>query len=267
MIPKPPYHSSQSKPQRLPKEATVTIAIGLSCNEGIVIAADSQETVSGYIKSHRGKVHTIIFPGFTVLAFAGSGQSDYIDTAIEKAIDGLHDLKTIPEIQQALEENLLGFFDKHLARWAYFPENERPTVELLIGVSTAKGAFGLFHYGGTSFHRIDRKAIGVGVLLADSLISQYSSESVEELSSIAVYILSKVKKQVDTCGGFTDLVALRKGGDFALTNSSETEELEKELETLERESIKELKAGILARKPHLSWLSEVRKFKRSASQK
>lgn len=247
----------------------MTVAIGLCGNEGIVLAADSQETISGYMKTtSRGKIHTLIFPSRAVVSFTGAGQSDYIETAIDKAAIGLSDLKTLPEIGSLLEKNLLTFFDNHLARWAFFPPNERPTVEMLIGVTTVQGAFGLFHYEGTSFHRVSQKAIGAGILLADSLISEYTSvtATVNESISAAVYILSKVKKRVDSCGGFTDLVALRKGGDFALTNSKEIEKLEEEFEIMERQVTKGLEQKIIMRVlPGLLWQSDMAKTKEKKS--
>jgi len=243
----------------------VTIAIGLRSNKGIVLAADSQETVSGYIKTYTGKIHTTFFPeAGSVVCFAGSGQADYIDTAVKKAIEGMRSLKTIPEIESQLENNLLEFFDKHLARWAYFPESDRPTVEFLIGVSTKLGGFELFHYQGTSFHAVRAKAIGAGILLANSFIAEYVSPlmSVEELGSVAVYILSKVKKRVDTCGGFTDFVALRPGLDFAFSDSRGIEALENEMEATEKESSQLLKEKIIAKGPTLMWLSESGKKKK-----
>jgi hypothetical protein len=43
------------------------------------------------------------------------GDADYIKTATQKARVGLDKAKTIVDIQKTLEDNLLGFFDKHLA--------------------------------------------------------------------------------------------------------------------------------------------------------
>lgn len=236
----------------------MTIGIGFCRNAGIVLASDSQHTVSGYIKGYDGKIRTTIFDNLNVLAIVGAGNSDYIQTAKDKAIEGVRELNTFPEIADRLETNLLGFFDKHLARWAYYAENERPDVELLIGVTMRQGPFGLFHYSGTSFRRVGQKAIGSGILLADNLITQLTSveDSVEKSTSLAVYILSKVKKQVDGCGGFTDLMALRKNGDFAFTEIRDIEKIERELEEIEKSSTKVLTEGIESKLVRLSWHSE-----------
>jgi 20S proteasome alpha/beta subunit len=239
-------------------EALMTIAIGLCGNGGLVLASDSQETISGYVKNEVGKSETIIFANRNVFCFVGAGDADYIKTATVKAIVGLDVANTFDEVQKTLEDNLLGFFDKHLAQWAFYPEHDRPSVELLIGVSMRSGPFALYHYCGTSFHRVSEKAIGAGVLLADGLLHQFNpvGATVEQASSIAVYIISKVKQQVDSCGGFTDLVAFRKNGDWALTDSRQLEVLEKRMKKDEEGSITALKKRIQSKAVDLSWHSE-----------
>ena len=108
------------------------------------------------------------------MAIAGSGPKDYIKMAMDKACEGLDGKSNFREIEKIVETNLLTFFDKHLAPWAYFPERERPDIELLIGLSVKDGAHALFHYSGTSFYRVlSGKAIGAGILLADSLMHPY----------------------------------------------------------------------------------------------
>jgi hypothetical protein len=114
----------------------MTIAAGFHCNDGIVLCADTQETISGYIKGYDGKIITNFLGGDAVVAIAGSGTSDYIRTARDKAVEGLHGLKDLKSIRDKIETNLISFFDVHMSRWSGFVENERPTVELLIAVTT-----------------------------------------------------------------------------------------------------------------------------------
>lgn len=241
----------------------MTIAIGMHANDGVVLAADSQETVTGYIKGEVGKIRTTIFADRTVLAIVGAGSSDYIETAKDKAVDGVASLKTFPEIQNRLEENLLGFFDKHLAR---FNESERPSVELLIGLSLGSGPFALFHYSGTAFRHVSQKAIGSGILLADGLLSDLAAWNVttmEHAASIALYIVSKVKTRVDGCGGFSDVIALRNNGDFAFTDMKKIKKLEERFGDIERAIFKSLKKRICSREVPLSWQSAYQKEKGS----
>jgi hypothetical protein len=236
----------------------MTIAAGFVCKEGIVLGADSQETIRGFTKElSKGKVETGIYANFTI-AFAGAGSSDYIRTAIQNVEWGISKCKNVRELQKQLRERLLDFFNEHLAPWAYFPEHERPTVELLIGTSFKDGPCGLFHYNGTSFHRIlDHKAVGAGIIVANNLMSSYcwGVDKLNDLVPISIYIISQVKNSVDTCGGFTHLVVLREGADFALVNSNDIEKVETELENQEKENIDNFKKNISSKEMlKLSWL-------------
>src|SRR5258708_31598317 len=132
VYPKPPLPFCP-RSQRFLNGGAVTIAAGFFCNEGIVLCADSQETVSGYIKNYTGKMRTAIYD-HAIVTLAGAGSTDYINTAIGKALKNLDVQKTLADIQKTLEENLLKFFDKQLTPRAQFPEVERPTVALLMRI-------------------------------------------------------------------------------------------------------------------------------------
>jgi hypothetical protein len=248
----------------------MTIALGLVANDGLVLCADTQKTISGYIKTFDGKVHTHLYPEpWIALAIAGAGIEDYIDTARQVLLDNFpEELKQRTgsihsNIPVLLKERFLKFFDDHIARWAYFPERERPTVELLIGVTGKETHPRLFHCAGTSFHETSQKAIGDGVLLADQLLTQYGfgDYKVGQLGSLAVYILHRVKKGVDGCGGSTHVVGLRKGFDFALTDDKEIKEMERRFEELDKATDKTTAKAIFETPLGLSWQSDYRKKK------
>lgn len=237
------------------KEVAVTIAAGFKGAEGIVIGADSQETISGFIKLEQRKVHVALMHQNRALAIAGAGTSDYIEAAVEKIMGNFPHTDILSEAQEVLEEILIGFFDKHLARWSSFGEHDRPSVELLIGLSL-KHQCGLFHYTGTVLNAVEKKAIGAGILLANELIRENYRDHHEckKLAKTAAYILWKVKKNVDTCGGFTDLVLMKENGMVASIDSSTTEKLEKEFVRMEEESASRLLMEIQSQNlPDFMW--------------
>lgn len=254
------------KPRRLPGRKTVTIAAGFVCNEGIVIAADSQETIPGYTKDlSKAKVKTVLChvgdivqgPILTCI-YVGSGHSDYIATALEEAQKAVNNCKDLFQAHKALDVCLRRFHKERIAPWAGFPDYQQPSVELLIGISIGM-AFGLFHYSGTSFHRcMDHKAIGTGAILANSLISQYCShtDSLEQTIILASYIIHKVKMNVEGCGGFTQIGSLRSGGDFAIVER--IKEFETEIGSLEEKSVKDFKSTMFASSnaPKVTWLMD-----------
>lgn len=242
----------------------MTIAIGLHCNEGLVLAADSQETIS-YLKQDVGKLHTVITE-HAIVSFAGAGDSSYLHTASAAAVKDLHKARDFQSVVCSLEEGLLAFFDKHISRWAPFPSKDRPDVELLMGITMRRnGGTALYHYDGTAFHNAHAYSIGAGMLIADELLSDYSfgNHTLNELVKIAVYILSKTKRQVDGCGGFTNILCM-KSGDFTLCENEEVETVEKELRKKEKESIEAFKKEILTfPELHFTWVMKRKRSKES----
>ena len=256
--PKPPYPWPNSL--RLPRRKAVTIAIGLSCNEGIVLAADSQETIS-YLKQDVGKLRSVITDN-CIVSFAGAGDTDYIDTALQMATADLHESEDFLSVASHLEKRLLEFFKKHISPWSSFPSNDRPDVSLLMGITMRKTeGHGLYAYSGTAFHRVHTHSIGAGMLIADDLIGDYcfGNFNTTELIKLAVYVLLRTKRQVDGCGGFTNILVLKDGA-FTFVEGSEIEEMEKELRKKEKESVSQFKKIILALPdPNLYWIKAPQK--------
>lgn len=241
----------------------MTVAVGFRCNQGIVLCADTLHTISGYVKQNEGKIQTIYDEDLSI-AIVGAGATDYINTSIAEITRPTLEFNEIFQFEETLRDRLLGFFNRHLLPWSQYPEAERPTVELLIAVAGRKRHqyHSLFHYSGTSVYRVHEKAIGAGVLLANELISEYVTQhpalkTLEELSSLAIFILSKVKQQVDTCGGYTNLVILDEKASVAFANSAEIERLEKRYDTAEKRARRRLRSEIVdAKLKDLHWLRE-----------
>src|SRR5260370_36405906 len=103
---------------------------------------------------------------------------------------------------------------------------------------------------------LESKAIGAGILLANGLIVQHHNynQTLDEAASIAVYILAKVKRQVDTCGGNTDLIVLENSGNLAFTKKEEIERLEKKFKKIESAMNQKLTKGIVRSNLAFSWL-------------
>jgi hypothetical protein len=217
----------------------MTVAAGFRCRDGILLCADSQETITGYLKTDKRKIVTHFTDNF-VVGIAGAGTSDYIETAVAQVFQTIPpDAADLAAILKGLKAALLEFFKSSLQPWAAHPEQDRPTVELLVGITHKNGSSGLYHYSGTSINSIHgAKTIGAGVLLANSLASTYwnSTYHLVHTASLATYILWKVKKGVDTCGGRTDMIMLRPGAECAFVGTDEVERLERKQQAIEIKS-------------------------------
>lgn len=238
----------------------MTIGLGFSANDGLLLCADMEQTIGGQIKTYDGKVEEIVFHD-AAIAVVGAGDVDYIQTAISAIKNDFPESAPFPEVEKHLQETLLKFFDNHLARWSSFSEYERPTVELLVGVSGKKIPPTLFHSQGTAFHQTYMMAIGSGVLLANDLMHRYchANYTVNQLASLAIHILSKVKMGVVGCGGLTHITALRKNRDIAWSEKVAVEKLESEFLQMEADSNAAFAKAITERPLSLYWHSEHRK--------
>lgn len=242
----------------------MTIALGFRASDGVLLCADMQVTI-GEMKTYDGKIVETIFHNDSrlTISIAGAGDEDYIKTAREALLIDFPNDICADILKRELKGRLLAFWRNHLLPW---PELERPDIELLIGVTGIKIPTRLFHYRGTAFSEVSAKAIGSGVLLAADLINSYchANYNLEQLARIAVFILSKVKRGVEGCGGPTHLTALRANADFGFCEHAET--VEEELAKLEHEFNRDFVKRLTSTDGKLiSWISEAGSEKKRSS--
>src|SRR5713226_8596853 len=72
-------------PKRLPRRKYVTIAAGFCCKDGMVIAADSQETTLGYMKGEKEKIRYCKMSAWSI-AVVGAGDSTYVEMCMDKIL-------------------------------------------------------------------------------------------------------------------------------------------------------------------------------------
>jgi hypothetical protein len=114
----------------------MTIAAGYVCDSGIVLCADTQETIQGYTKNSAKKLLTFQCPGVT-LVFAGSGNNStqIDDTAYEIAAHVIaEEPKTGLDLRRCLRAALEEIFPK-----AHYPRQSGPEVDLLMAVKSKGG--------------------------------------------------------------------------------------------------------------------------------
>jgi hypothetical protein len=197
----------------------VTIAVGFWSSEGIVIAADREETV-GHSKHRVGKIVAYRSDNYSIV-FAGAGDADLIeifwDGCLRQAdrlspdeVSG--DLEWGSGIRRILGEQIRDIFDKNIA-----PAIDKPQIEALVGVQT--GEWNALFYVAPP-HRVvpvetnNHRAIGIGIYAANGILERLHSEPLDTGSTVdlAIYVLDHVKRQIVDCGGSTDITILRRNG-------------------------------------------------------
>src|SRR5271157_3648330 len=129
MMPRPLL---RPKPKRLPRVRRMTIAAGYVCNSGIVLCADTQETIPGFTKTNANKL--IAFPCPTVtLVFAGAGDNatQIDETAYEIAARVIADSPSDgAALRKCFRESLEELFPK-----AHYPRaHGNVEVDMLMAV-------------------------------------------------------------------------------------------------------------------------------------
>ncbi len=257
MNPCEPPRFISSKPVRFPKRRSVTIAAGFKCTDGIVLCADTQETVGDYKKRNRAKI--TVKPGINpiplvkmprakgdprppeadpprlelIAGFAGAGDTEFLEKLIDVVWATMAAApSSFDERCSALEDGVIGFYQKY---WPIYPADIRPSCDLLVGVWSAS-QFGLLKViGPLVSHVPNYAAIGCGMAEADALVDRFSSKqlSMKEATSVAIYILKAVKEQVPYCGGDSHILRMTGSGHAFLESGWTVKWAEEKLRRLE----------------------------------
>jgi 20S proteasome alpha/beta subunit len=214
-----PHPFPKPKPQRLPRRKHVTIGAAFPCKEGLIIGADTQEDIGSIIKGNTEKMHVLSMGEYTAVV-TGAGDGDLIRATVDEMKFALEHRQpqTISEIESVFRLRLLQGFRDHIIPYAAFPNDDRPSMELLIGLHVKANPQDptlfetrLYAASGTTFRRSQKaECIGSGIILAKSLIDQYFDIdlSMRHASLLALYILRQAKKWAQFCGGNSDVLLL-----------------------------------------------------------
>jgi 20S proteasome alpha/beta subunit len=185
----------------------MTIAIGMRCRDGVIIAADREEG-DGYTKNDVGKI-CATFRGIQPIgqiAIAGAGNGSYIDEVSKVLTD------------EFCEE---GSGLKHLVgkHRSYYTETvlpmavqgtNAPDYQLIIGCVGGNVSNGIYSTSGLAVRESkDYEAIGVGGMVANELLGRlWDIVPVAYGAKLAAYVIFHVKNSVPGCGHGTDIMIL-----------------------------------------------------------
>ena len=189
LTPKPP-RPFPAKPRRLPERKHMTIALGLIARDGIVFAADTQETTPGYWKHDQGKIwecgRALLETsrgGGAFCLVAGAGHAAHVD-GISRAL--IHRFNAEPylsdpaQVQPALALELEMFHAKYVLPFAAYPHEDRPSFQLIVGYKYTNGVGELLISEDNLLQRQSvYAAVGVGALLAKTLLGRWLQRSRE----------------------------------------------------------------------------------------
>jgi hypothetical protein len=231
MNPKKPF--PHPKPRRLSEQTRMTIVAGFKCTDGIVLCADSQETINSYLKVSVPKLvtrpHEFKAGDKYRTAFVGAGNGPFVDKLVESmwsassAAGG-----DIDDISSAMEGANIAVHEK---LWNIYPDNEKPQASIIFGVA-ASDDVKLFRSHGPIVNPIDTyDCAGCGDVLGKYICDRLylPTMNVTQVSIVALYMLLHTKKYADGCGGTSHLVMLHKSLEQMILGPLSTEWVEKNL--------------------------------------
>src|SRR5258708_328742 len=111
-FPKPPPF-----PKRLPEGSRMTIVLGLRCPaNGIVLCADSQESVKEYYKESTRKLQFDSIGGGWAFGYGAAGDGHYCDFVEQQICESLKKLNSFgrDEVKSCIKEKLHLLHERHM---------------------------------------------------------------------------------------------------------------------------------------------------------
>jgi Proteasome subunit len=208
--PSKPYIRPVPKPVN--KGKSMTIAAGFSCSDGIVLCADSQITAQDGTKYTARKIVGYSDDNGIDVLFAFSGVEVFSKMCIDRLAKRVlaSDHRTVLDV---LRDEAL------LIHQTYAPQaTAHPTeydLDVLVAVKFRlqdQDVLGLFHIEGPAVSPPINGfvCIGIGRTVARQAVGLFYKRdlSVQEASRIAIYALQQTKKNVDACGGPSQVTML-----------------------------------------------------------
>jgi 20S proteasome alpha/beta subunit len=228
-----PGATLSSQYQRVPQRRAVTIGIGFHCRDGIVLAADQQQTVEGYYKIHSTKLGNIVYEGATIL-----WTYSHLPNLVTVMKDGVF-AKLPNDSTQFTVNNIAEAVYKQIAEMKAQYPIEMADQQFLFALSCG-AALKFIRVSGGIVDEPHWACIGVG----DSSLVNYIIKvfgwrppifmDAGDALTLAVYVIHLAKQFVDRVGGPTDAIILRNDGahpDFV--TSQQIKHLEDNFETME----------------------------------
>jgi len=217
----------------------MTLVSALSGCEGVVLFADTQETVSDYTKKVIDKVEVWDFPNRPFrFAIAGACQdaiyADMLQNQISSALLSINnfDLKVIID---TLADTLTEFYGKHV-----WPRGgDKHQMQYLVPIQPLpSGAPEILYISETAVNVVGvtthTKSIGVGSYLADYLYELLlgGGETIPHLCAASVFVAREACRNVDGVGDLDRVVILGIDGRYDELSPVDIKEIERNLEGL-----------------------------------
>jgi 20S proteasome alpha/beta subunit len=206
--PRNPRPLKQRYPWVKTKEDSVTIAIGMPYDFGVLLCADTQhETYT--LKTHGPKVGSFDCPG-GIVGYAMAGHGPFAKSAIKKCEKRLKQ-RTTESIAELLEQELETEYRRNVFQHPSQATDHSLAYWFLLSVWSNDDGLKLYSTWQTSMTEVDGlECIGIGQDLAQYIIkpSYYPRMTEREVMILTAYALARVKEFVPGCGGHSQVLLM-----------------------------------------------------------
>jgi hypothetical protein len=197
----------------------MTIAVGLLCEEGVLLCTDTEET-AWQAKSHASKIRSIELPTAKI-TFAYAGNTRFALSAITHCIRRLKS-KNARDPLMELEEVLDREYRRNVLKHPHCNTDSSLHYQFLIGFWTPTQRPMLFITDLTAMQEVtDFDCIGIGEPLARHLIQPAHDRSMSYCTALplAAYTLKLVKESTKDCDGWSIFTLLGNDGSVSSVTS------------------------------------------------
>ncbi|HEV3483538.1 MAG TPA: hypothetical protein VGR97_14565 [Candidatus Acidoferrales bacterium] len=261
----------------------MTVAAAIPCKDGLILCADTEETITDEQKRTASKIQVVVhmsesnkfiqatskvtdtfsdapwaWRGDWVVGIAGAGHSDWIEAFIEGMSESVLN-KTfgkrlrLQRLHQLINQYAEEFFVRYIKNYSDDPAR-RPQANMLIAAQS-RTRNEIFRINDNVMLRDEWGsgcvAVGKGAPtfqhLAKHLIDSFAT--MKQLCSTAVYILSRVKSEVPGCGGKSHVVMIGRNGYLQSLSAKRVMQLELHHAELESKMYKSFAQELLKEIP------------------
>jgi len=196
----------------------VTIIAGFKSYEGIVLCADTQETV-GFSKRNvpklrfepNDKADKGVPKDDLAVAFCGATNNGaFMDEMVDLAWEEVQTAASLDEASDLIRRSIKSY---HAEATKNYQVGHLPDTELIYGIKMF-GDSRLFYSLGPVTRRDQYATGGIGAYMADFLVSRMYKDylPLKQCVILAVYSLFQAKEHVEGCGGDSHIAILRNEG-------------------------------------------------------
>jgi 20S proteasome alpha/beta subunit len=192
----------------------VTIAAGFRCTDGVVLCADTEVSIPGWLKFPGSKIRmNMKLPSQPVFTFAGD--LNFCQMFINKLGPRLAmAAASTREPIAAIEEEALSIHH------TFKEEDYEAQSDLLLSLWTGKnpGKRDLYHIGHGIVAPVQQACLGAGQSIAQSIIAELfnSNMPMREACFVALHMLAEAKTYAVGCGKDSQIVCLGNNGGWEL---------------------------------------------------